>query len=1049
MNTKNLLPLLLRLKSSISETKFYLFVLLFLSLSVNAIAQPVNIVVTPATTGLPVGQSFGVLVAADFTGATPPLGVDEIEIHLAFDNTKLIVTSITEGPVVAAFTSKPIPLEAAPYTVTNASGQINYAASTLTGIPTTDFPVLLITFTVIGGAGTTTALDLLTVPPLNETNTLRTGVSNLGSAIDGTVSINAIGCPTPTATISAPAAGVICNGEDFGLTLSSAVGGVAPYDLTIAGPNGIVTYNDIPIGGLITNFTPPVENIWPADPAPIPPTSEDAAVTLGVKFQSSVTGFVNGVRFFSPSEVSLTAGAYTGQLWTTGGTLLASGTFTGVTTDSWQELIFTTPVLLAANTTYIASYHTTFNKYVSTAGGLAAAVTNGSLTALANVASGGNGLYSYGGAPVFPTNSVGANYWVDVIFSPNNYTFNLVNVKDANECGNFGALQTLNVTSTDCANLPVIEINPPTTAVAVGQSFTVSVAVDFPGATPPGVDEIELHLSFDNAKLQVTSITEEPIVAAFPTKTIPLEAAPYTTTNADGQINYAASTTTGIPTADFNVLSITFLVIGGEGTTTPLTLRTEPPLNETNALLGGSSVLSGVLNGIVTINAAGCVTPLVTISAPGAAVTCDGQPFNLILATAPAGVAPFDVTITGPNGTATYDDIAVGGVITNFTPATEKIWPAAPVPTPPSSEDLPLTLGVKFQSSVSGFVTGVRFFSADAVSLAPGAYTGQLWTSGGTLLASGTFTGLSTNTWQELTFATPVLITANTTYVASYHKTHNSYVGTAGGLVLAVTNGSLTALADVASGGNGVYTYGATPAFPTSSAAFNYWVDVIFSANTHTFNLTNVKDANECGNSGALQTLTVTSGDCSTLPVTLSSISASPKENAVLLSWTTSSEFNNLGFEIQRSSTGSSWSVIAFVNGAGNSTSTLHYSYVDGNLVPGRYYYRLKQIDIDRRFAYSAIVSATLDGKETFTLEQNFPNPFSNETMVRFTLARRTKVNLSLFDMNGKLVKVLVSETKESGTHALNVHAGTLTSGLYYYKIQAGEFTAVKKMIIQ
>jgi len=1049
MNTTKLLPSLLKCKSDIWNTKIYLSVILFLFLSINALAQPVNIVVTPQTTGLPVGQSFAVLVAADFTGTTPPLGVDEIEIHLAFDNTKIIVTSITEGPVVAAFTSKPIPLEAAPYTATNASGQINYAASTLTGIPTTDFPVLLITFTVIGGAGTTTALDLLTVPPLNETNTLRTGVSNLGSAIDGTVSINAVGCPTPTATISAPGAGVICNGEDFGLTLSSAVGGVAPYDLTIAGPNGIVTYNDVPIGGLITNFTPPVENIWPADPAPIPPTSEDAAVTLGVKFQSSVTGFVNGVRFFSPSEVSLTAGAYTGQLWTTSGTLLASGTFTGVTTDSWQELTFATPVLIAANTTYIASYHTTASKYVSTAAGLAAPVTNGSLTALDNVSAGGNGVFSYGAATVFPVNSVGANYWVDVIFSPNNYTFNLINVKDANECGNFGALQTLNITSTDCANLPVIEINPPTTAVAVGQSFTVSVAVDFPGATPPGVDEIELHLGFDNAKLQVTSITEEPIVAAFTSKPIPLEAAPYTATNAAGQINYAASTTTGIPTADFNVLSITFLVIGGEGTTTPLTLRTEPPLNETNALFGGVSVLSGVLNGTITINAAGCVTPEVTISAPGAAVTCDGQPFNLILATAPAGVAPFDLTITGPGGTATYNDIPVGGVITNFTPTTEKIWPAAPVPTPPSSEDAPLTLGVKFQSSVSGFVTGVRFFSADAVSVAPGAYTGQLWTSGGTLLASGTFTGVTTDSWQELTFATPVLITANTTYVASYHKTHNSYVGTTGGLVLAVTNGSLTALADVASGGNGVYTYGPTPTFPVSSSNVNYWVDVIFSANTHTFNLTNVKDANECGNSGALQTLSVTSGDCSTLPVTLSSISASPKDNAVLLRWTTSSEFNNLGFEIQRSSTGSSWSAIGFVNGAGNSTSTLNYSYVDGNLAPGRYYYRLKQIDIDHRFAYSAIVSASLDGKETFTLEQNFPNPFSNETMVRFTLARRTKVNLSLFDMNGKLVKVLVSETKESGTHALNVHAGTLTSGLYYYKIQAGEFTAVKKMIIQ
>ena len=368
----------------------------------------------------------------------------------------------------------------------------------------------------------------------------------------------------------------------------------------------------------------------------------------------------------------------------------------------------------------------------------------------------------------------------------------------------------------------------------------------------------------------------------------------------------------------------------------------------------------------------------------------------------------------------------------------------------PLGKMLPLTLGVRFTSSVSGFVKGVRFLSASEVSVIPGDYTGQLWSESGTLLASGTFTGLTTDSWQELTFAAPVLIAANTTYVASYHKIPNKFVSTAFGFIFPVTNGSLTALAESSPGGNGVYTYGATPTFPTTSAGTNYWVDVIFSPNTHAFNLTNIKDANECGNSGALQTLNVSSGDCSTLPVTLSSISASPNDNSVLVRWTTSSEFNNVGFEVQRSTNGSSgWSAIGFVNGAGNSTTTLHYSFIDANLAPGRYYYRLKQIDIDRRFAYSAIVSATLDGKGTFTLEQNFPNPFNNETLVRFTLARRSKVNLSLFDMNGKLVKVLVSESKDSGTHAITFNSGTLTSGLYYYKIQAGEFTAVKKMIIQ
>ena len=114
-----------------------------------------------------------------------------------------------------------------------------------------------------------------------------------------------------------------------------------------------------------------------------------------------------------------------------------------------------------------------------------------------------------------------------------------------------------------------------------------------------------------------------------------------------------------------------------------------------------------------------------------------------------------------------------------------------------------------------------------------------------------------------------------------------------------------------------------------------------------------------------------------------------------------------------------------------------------------RYYYRLKQIDIDKRFAYSPIVSAILDVKEGFKLEQNYPNPSRGETIIKFTLPQKAKVNLSLYDMSGRLVKVLVNESKDSGTHAVNLNSGTLTKGLYFYKLQAGDFSAVRKLTIQ
>ena len=805
---------------------------------------------------------------------------------------------------------------------------------------------------------------------------------------------------------------------------------------------------------MITSFTPPIEKLWPDAPAVIPATNEDASVTLGVKFKSSVTGFVKGVRFFSNDQAVLAPGSYTGQLWATDGTLLASGTFANVTSDSWQELMFATPILITANTTYIASYHTTGNRYVGTPGGFESGITNGSLTAPDNVSAGGNGVYAYGAAASFPNNSVGGNYWVDVMFSPNVYSFNLTGIKDANECTSTGALQTFNVTSVDCGVLPVnFLINPPAITTAVGQSFTVFVNADFSGpASSLGLDEIELHLAFDNTKLSVTSIVEQPIANAFTSKPIPVEAAPYTNTNAAGQINYGASTTGSIPTNDFNILAITFLVTGGDGSSTSLTLRNDAPGDETKGKSGGSSVLAGVVNSTLHINAAGCSTPAVTMTTQGGVDICNGQPFNLVLSNTTTGVAPFDLTITSPSGTATYTDISPGGIIANFAPPVEKIWPAIPAAIPPTNDDASVTLGVKFKSSVAGFVKGVRFFSPDDVDESPASYTGQLWSASGTLIASGIFTNVSNSNWQELVFSSPIAVDANTIYIASYHTNGSKYVGTSSGLSSAVTNGSLTAPDNISSGGNGLYAYGASATFPSNSVGANYWVDVMFTPKAYSFKLINITDANGCSNSGLLQTLNVNAGSCdgNSLPVTLTNLWATPKDDNVTLHWTTSAEINNLGFEVQRSSDSSTWSVLDFVNGAGNSTSIRQYMYFDEKLSSGhRYYYRLKQIDNDKRFTYSPVVSVKLDAQEGYVLEQNYPNPTRQETTIKFTLPRSAKVNLSLYDMSGRLVKVLINESRDGGIHAVNLNIGALTRGLYYYKLQAGDFSAVKKMTIQ
>lgn len=110
-----------------------------------------------------------------------------------------------------------------------------------------------------------------------------------------------------------------------------------------------------------------------------------------------------------------------------------------------------------------------------------------------------------------------------------------------------------------------------------------------------------------------------------------------------------------------------------------------------------------------------------------------------------------------------------------------------------------------------------------------GTHVGHLWSSCGALLASATFTGESGSGWQQVNFSSPVSITANTVYVASYFNPTGDLPVDRNYFNAPVNNPPLQALQDGVSGFNGVYNYGSSSAFPTSSyQAFNYWVDVIF-----------------------------------------------------------------------------------------------------------------------------------------------------------------------------------------------------------------------------
>jgi hypothetical protein len=188
------------------------------------------------------------------------------------------------------------------------------------------------------------------------------------------------------------------------------------------------------------------------------------------------------------------------------------------------------------------------------------------------------------------------------------------------------------------------------------------------------------------------------------------------------------------------------------------------------------------------------------------------------------------------------------------------------------------------------------------------------------------------------------------------------------------------------------------------------------------------------------------------IPVELTSFAANVNENNVTLNWTTATELNNQGFDVERNS-GNGFEKIGFVAGFGTSSEIHTYSYVDGSLQQGSYTYRLKQVDFDGTFEYSDVVEVDVIAPDVFTLEQNYPNPFNPSTTINFSLAADSKVSLTVFDILGQEVANLINGNVAAGSHEINFNASNVNSGVYFYRIDATavdgtNFTSVKKMIL-
>lgn len=201
------------------------------------------------------------------------------------------------------------------------------------------------------------------------------------------------------------------------------------------------------------------------------------------------------------------------------------------------------------------------------------------------------------------------------------------------------------------------------------------------------------------------------------------------------------------------------------------------------------------------------------------------------------------------------------------------------------------------------------------------------------------------------------------------------------------------------------------------------------------------------GNSGVI--LKTENGGGPLIPVELTSFSGNCESGKVILNWTTATEINNLGFEIERRSQNSEWLLIGFEEGNGTTTDPQEYFYVDdlSGFTFTNVYYRLKQRDYNGNFEYSGEIKVSITPAE-FELKQNYPNPFNPVTTIQYVLPLKDQVIIKVYDILGNEIETLVQQIQEPGYHQIIFDAGNLASGIYYYSISAGSYFEIKKMML-
>src|SRR5262245_2689323 len=366
-----------------------------LTVANSADTTPPTSKITNPSSGMTIGGT--VILSAV---ATDALGVAGVQFKVNGSN---VGSEVTTAPYRVAWNTAG--LAGGDYTITavarDQAGNLTTSAAVVVHVDTTA-PTVTNKTPAAGATGVPTDSNVtVTFSESILANTLTfTLVDASGSPIATTMSYNDA---TKTAT----------------LFHSTSLSPGAMYTASVSGATDVAGN---PMGAAVTwSFTTDSHitgaNIWPDNAVPTNPAGADAsAIEVGVKFRSALAGSVLGVRFYKGTG---NTGTHVGHLWTTSGTLLGSVTFTGETGTGWQEALFSAPIDIQANTTYVASYYAPNGHYAGDGGYfLSGGVDGYPLRALSSAEAGGNGVYKYGTGGGFPDQTYnGGNYWVDVTFS--------------------------------------------------------------------------------------------------------------------------------------------------------------------------------------------------------------------------------------------------------------------------------------------------------------------------------------------------------------------------------------------------------------------------------------------------------------------------------------------------------------------------------------------------------------------------------------------------------------------------------------------------------